>query len=177
MIWSGFAGLMSVASLTVVPAHERPMAADSVDACALYTREDVAKLAGDDPVQKPRVAHRRLMDVSSSSCRYSTRRDSWAVTILVERGRTEEELRMMLKMLAGAPSKSAGQTFQRMSGMPNEAYWGKVSPTKGMVMMVVGTDFITVETWGEAAGAGTEAKTKEIASTVLERYKQRYGGR
>jgi hypothetical protein len=83
----------------------------------------------------------------------------------------------MLKMLVGAPSKAAGQSFQRISGIGDEAYWGQVSPTNGMLHLVVGTDFLTVQTWGDAPGAGTLAKTKELAATVLARYKERYAAR
>jgi hypothetical protein len=43
----------------------------------------------------------------------------------------------------------------------------------GMLQVFIGTDFLKVQTWGKAAGAGTLEKTKELATTVVKRFKER----
>jgi hypothetical protein len=45
-----------------------------------------------------------------------------------------------------------------------------------MLYIVMGTSFVTVETWGRGAGAGTLDRTKGIAELVVKRFKQRYPG-
>jgi hypothetical protein len=147
--------------------------ADSVDVCALYTREEVAALSGTE-AHKPRENTYQFGTVTSSSCWYRTDKSAWSVKTIVERGRTPEDLQMMLKALKGVATKTTAQSLQPVAGIGDEAYWGQIGPTNGSLHVVIGTDFLTVQTWGKAPGAGTLAKTKEVAAIVVKRYKEKY---
>ena len=141
--------------------------------CALYTREEVAALSG-VAVRAPRENTYHFGTVTSSSCWYRTAKSAWSVKMNVERGRSREDLQTMLKALKGVATQTTAQSLQPVSGIGDEAYWGQIGPTNGSLHVVIGTDFLTVHTWGKAPGAGTLEKTKEVAAIVVKRYKEKY---
>lgn len=176
MIWPIVATMLSLVSAS--PGWVgAPVAAagrtDSVDVCALFTEEEVAALSGDE-VRAPRRTTYRFGTVTSSSCWYRTDKGSWSVKMNVERGRSAEDLQGMLKTLKGVVTQTTTQSLQPVAGIGDEAYWGQVGPTNGSLHVVIGTDFLTVQTWGKAPGAGTLEKTKEVATIVVNRFKERY---
>jgi hypothetical protein len=147
----------------------------SVDACALYTRQEVESLAGVS-TNKPRPSEVKFGTVTSNSCWTRASNSSWSVKINVERGRTSADLKQMLGTLKGVASKTTGSALKPVAGVGDEAYWGQTDPSHGMLHIVIGTSFLTVETWGKGPGAGTLDRTKEIATVVVKRFKEQYKG-
>ena len=167
------AALPLIAAPPVVTAGRAQPA--SVDACALYTREEVEALAKIG-TNKPRPSENKFGTVTSNSCWTRASNSSWSVKINVERGRTADDLKQMLKSLKGVASNTTGTALKPVTGIGDEAYWGQTDPSHGMLHIVIGTSFLTVETWGKADGAGSLDRTKEIAAIVIKRFKERYPG-
>ena len=140
--------------------------ADSLDACALYTREEVAAFAGEEKAKKPRAFS--IDPAVHSSCTTETSSGQWTVKVYIERSPDAAGLKLKLDAL-----KKVGG-LKPVSGLGQEAYWGQVSPTNGQFHVIVGTTIVSIQTWGKAEGAGTMAKTRPIADQVIQRYKQRY---
>jgi hypothetical protein len=84
--------------------------------------------------------------------------------------------RRLLGTLKGVASKTTGSALKPVRGLGDEAYWGKMDPSHGMLHIVIGTNFLTVETWGKAPDAGTLDRTMEIAALVVKRFKEQYKG-
>jgi len=166
---------LAALSLVSVPGVVDRAAAQpaSVDACALYTREEVAALAN-ATANKPRPSENKFGTVTSSSCWTRASNSAWSVKVNVERGRSAADLKQMLQTLKGVASKTTGSALKPVQGIGDEAYWGQVDPSHGMLHIVIGTSFLTVETWGKAEGAGTLDRTKEIATLVVKRFKEQY---
>ena len=176
MLWTIAVATLSLVSSSPAPAGALAATtgpADSVDVCALYTREEVAALSG-DVVRAPRPSNYKMNMVTSSSCWYRTKTHSWSVKINVERGRDQEGIKELISSLKGVVSQTTSNAAKPVSGIGDEAYWGQIGPTNGSLHVVVGTDFLTVQTWGKAPGAGTLEKTKEVATIVVNRFKERY---
>jgi hypothetical protein len=151
-----------LASLVVALPHST---ADSLDACALYTRDEVAAFAGEEKTKKPRAFS---ANPAHSSCTTESISGKWFVKVYIERSPDKQTLQLSLDAL-----KKVGG-LKPVSGLGEEAYWGQVSPTKGQFHVIVGTTMVSIQTYGKADGAGTMDKTRPIADQVIQRYKQRY---
>ena len=159
--------------LVVSLATSVPVApADSLDACGLYTRDEVAALAGEG-ARRPRAF--TINPATHSSCTTSTSTGKWTVKVYIERAPGREEMQMALNALKGVATSQTSQPLKPVSGLGDEAYWGQISPTNGQFHVVIATTMISIQTWGEAPGAGTMEKTRPIADLVIKRYKERYG--
>ncbi|HJR36527.1 MAG TPA: hypothetical protein VJ817_16335 [Gemmatimonadales bacterium] len=146
-----------------------PQDFSAFDACALYTLEEFAAFARDDG-RRHRPTSRASNGVSTSTCWHGTRFDSLSLKIIVQRGNSPADLKMMvaaLKRVAGtAPGPPAA-----VAGLGDEAFWGQIGPSNGQLHIVLGSDFLTVQTWGKGAGAGTLPKTLELARVIVERFR------
>ena len=144
--------------------------ADSLDACGLYTREEVSALAG-EAAKKPRAF--TINPATHSSCTTTT--SKLTVKVYIEGYPDKEALQMSLKALKGVVTNETSKALLPVSGLGSEAYWGQVGPTNGQFHVVVGTTMVSIQTWGSGPGAGTMEKTRPIADIVVKRYKERYG--
>lgn len=159
-----------LAALAIAPL---PVArADSLDACALYTREEVGKFAGAS-TKKPRVF--TIDPAMHASC--STEAGQWTVKVYLERSASKSDLDLKLKMLKGVVRKETTSALKPVSGLGDEAYWGQIGPTNGQFHVVVGLTLVNIQTFGKAPGAGTMEKTRPIADAVVARYKTMYGNK
>jgi len=147
-------------------------AADSLDACALFTREEVAKAAGEN-ARKPRPSN--VNRALHSSCITTSSTSQLSVHVYIERKETKEMLQMALKALKGVAKDQTSQALKPVSGLGDEAYWGQISPTNGQFHVIVGTTMLGINTYGKGPGAGTMEKTRPIADLVVKRFKERYG--
>jgi hypothetical protein len=149
--------LVSLAALAPAPAATLP------DPCALFTREEVEKLAG-EPTRKPHKSE--TSQINSISCRTSSSTGQWSVALVIEDKGSQEMLGMYMKSI-----KNVAGGLKEVKGLGDEAYWGQINPNNGQFHVIIGTVVITVQTWGKAAGAGTMEKTRPIADLVISRYK------
>ena len=149
-----------------------PPASDSLDACVLYTRDEVAKLAGES-ARRPRTFS--INPGRHSSCTTTSSTSQWTVNVYIERAEDKEMLQMSLKTLKGVAKNQTSQALKPVSGLGDEAYWGQIGPTSGQFHVVVGTTMIGIHTYGKGAGAGTMDATRPIADLVVKRYMERYG--
>jgi len=140
--------------------------ADSLDACALYTRDEVAAFAGEEKAKKPRAFS--IDPAVHSSCTTETSSGKWTVKVYIERSPDQAGLKLKLDAL-----KKVGG-LKPVSGLGEEAYWGQVGAANGQFHVIIGTTMVSIQTWGKAEGAGTMARTRPIADQVIQRYKQRY---
>ena len=145
---------------------------DSLDACVLYSRDEVAKLAG-EPARSPRAFS--INPARHSSCTTTSRTSQWTVKVYIERAEDKEMLQMSLKALKGVAKDQTSQALKPVAGLGDEAYWGQIGPTSGQFHVVVGTTMIGIHTYGKGAGAGTMDATRPIADLVMKRYMERYG--
>jgi hypothetical protein len=162
----GSTSMISIlASMVVVAAPGVLPPADSLDACGLYTREDIAAFAGES-TKKPRAF--TTNPAMHSSCTTETSTGKWTVKVYIERWADKEIKKLSLDAL-----KKVGG-LKPVSGLGDEAYWGQVSPTKGQYHVIIGLTMVSIQTYGKAPGAGTPEKTRPIADAVIARYKERY---
>ena len=57
-----------------------------------------------------------------------------------------------------------------ISGLGDEAWWGPVNETDGMLHVRIGTDVVWIQTYGKAPGAGSLEKTRALMEKALERF-------
>jgi hypothetical protein len=156
--------------LALLPAGA-PQDAGAFDACALYTLEEFAAFARDDG-RRHRPTSRASNGVSTSTCWHGTRYDSLSLKIIVQRGNSAADLKMMVDALKKVSAAGPGKTPAAVPGLGDEAFWGQIGPTNGQVHIVLGTDFLTVQTWGKGNGAGTLPRTMELARVIVERFRK-----
>ena len=155
-----------LASLAIVGTSVSPLPADSLDACGLFTREEVTALAGEN-ARKPRAFSTN--PAMHSSCTTTSSTGKWTVKVYIERSPDAQVQKMALDAL-----KKVGG-LQPVSGLGDQAWWGQLSPTNGQFHVIIGLTMVSIQTWGEAPGAGTPEKTRPIADIVIKRYRERYG--
>ena len=160
--------LLATLTMTASPVSR----ADSLDACALYTREEVEKFARADS-NMPRTFS--INPAVHSSC--STEAGQWTIKVYLERSATKGDLQIKLKALKGVVKGETSAALKSVSGLGDEAYWGQVGPTNGQFHVVVGLTLVNIQTFGRAPGAGTMEKTRPIADVVVARYKAMYGNK
>jgi hypothetical protein len=139
------------------------------DVCSLYPLAEFAAFARDEG-RRHRTTPRSFGGVSTSSCWHGTQYDSLALRITVERGRDKAGLAMYLASLRKMASPTGKP--QQVPNLGDEAFWGQLSPTSGQIHVVLGTDLVTIQTYGKGSGAGQLAKTRELATIIIERYKK-----
>ena len=145
--------------------------ASGPDPCALLTREEMAALSNDHPTKpRPRVHGTPGQGMSSLTCTYHTRTDKLGAAVTVERGRTAEELAQYLKLLLGTAKSTSGSAMQPVAGLGDQAHWGQIGETNGMLHVIKGTDVLMIRTYGKGPGAGTLAKTQEVMALVYPRF-------
>lgn len=138
--------------------------AESLDACAVLTRADVAEVVGEEPrAPKPAEASPQLpgSTMVGSTCQY--RGSGWSLRFFVERGHTKES-----KQLASTPLK----TWQRVSGVGEEAYWGQSDPNKPGTMSAFAGRHALVLNWfvrGGVVGPGTQEKSSQLLRRAFKR--------
>ena len=141
------------------------------DACALYTLEEFAAFARDEG-RRHRPTSRASNGVSTSTCWHGTRYDSLSLKIIVQRGNNPADLKMMLDALKKLAGGGPGKPPTTVPGLGDEAFWGQIGPSNGQVHVVLGNDFLTVQTWGKGSGAGTLPRTVELARMIVERFRK-----
>ena len=141
------------------------------DACALYTLEEFAAFARDNG-RRHRPTSRGSNGVSTSTCWHGTQYDSLSLKIIVQRGNNPADLRMMVAALKRVAGTTTGKPPAAVPGLGDEAFWGQIGPSNGQVHVVIGSDFLTVQTWGKGSGAGTLPKTLELARVIVERFRK-----
>ena len=156
--------------LALLPAGPR-QDAKAFDACALYTLDEFAVFARDDG-RRHRPTSRASNGVSTSTCWHGTRYDSLSLKIIVQRGNSPADLKMMVAALKRVAGAAPGKPPAAVASLGDEAFWGQIGPTNGQVHVVLGTDFLTVQTWGKGNGAGTLPRTLELARVIVERFRK-----
>ena len=141
------------------------------DACALYTLEEFAAFAGDDG-RRHRPTSRASNGVSTSTCWHGTRFDSLSLKIIVQRGNSPANLKMMVAALEKLAGAAPGNPPAAVAGLGDAAFWGQIGPSNGQLHIVLGSDFLTVQTWGRGGGAGSLPKTLELARVIVERFRK-----
>jgi hypothetical protein len=164
--------MLTTLLLTALVALAPRARVDSVDACGLFTRDEVKALAGEE-ARKPQPSVHEM--IGSYACRTTSSTSQWTVAIEVQRLGTKEALARNLDALRMAPKSKDAPGLKPVSGLGDQAYWGQIDPHNGMYHVVVGTTIVNIQTWGKGAGAGTMEKTRPIADLVVQRYKERYG--
>ena len=140
--------LLATLTMTASPVSR----ADSLDACALYTREEVEKFAGADG-NMPRTFS--INPAVHSSC--STEAGQWTIKVYLERSATKDGLQMKLKALKGVVKGETSAALKSVSGLGDEAYWGQVGPTNGQFHVVV-AEVIAIAVYGYARPAPAQWK-------------------
>jgi hypothetical protein len=127
-----------------------------------------AQDAGEDPCAFPRV--NKWQGMISMTCTYNTRYDKLGASASVERGRTPDEMKLYLKTLMGTAKETSGDAMKPVPGLGDQAHWGQIGPTSGMLHVIKGTDVLSIRTYGKGPGAGTLDKTKELMAIVYPRF-------
>ena len=143
--------LLIVSLATSVPATP----ADSLDACGLYTRNEVAKFAG-EAARRPRTF--TVNPATHASCTTATSTGQWTVKVYIERASSKEVLRMSLKALKGVAKGQTSQALKPVSGLGDEAYWGQVRSDERTVPRGRGNDNGQHPDLGKSARRGHDGK-------------------
>lgn len=92
--------------------------------------------------------------------------------IMVQRGNKKADMKTMVDVVKKMASDMTGNAPEMVSGLGDEAFWGQINPTNGQLHIVMGTDFLTIHTWGKGQGAGTLPETRKLAAVIVERFKK-----
>ena len=155
--------LLNIAAVGSLPAQE-------IDGCGLISQSDVESVIGEKLSRKPRLVRRTYGTVENYGCNYKS--DLWTVEVRVETGRDKEGLDMYLKALTGTVKQTTSSTLQSVRGLGDQAWWGPVNPTNGILHVVRGTDLVWVQTYGKGTGAGSLEKTREITEKAFAGYRK-----
>lgn len=141
------------------------------DPCALLTRAEMAAVSGDEPNKpRPRTHKWPYGGLISMTCTYNTQHDKLGADVTVERGRTPESIKIYLKTLMGTAEQTSGSAMKPVEGYADQAHWGQINQSSGMLHVVKGTDVLSIRTYGKGPGAGTLEKTKELMAIVYPRF-------
>lgn len=141
------------------------------DPCALLTREEMATISGDETNKpRPRTHTWPYGGMVSMTCTYNTRHDKLGADVTVERGRTTEGMKEYLNTLLGTARQTSGSAMQPVPGYGDQAHWGQINESSGMLHVIKGTDVLSIRTYGKGPGAGTLEKTKELMAIVYPRF-------
>ena len=141
------------------------------DPCALLTREEMATVSADKPNKpRPRTHKWPYGGLVSMTCTYNTQYNKLGADVTVERGRTPDGMKAYLKTLMGTARQTSGSAMQPVSGYGDQAHWGQINETSGMLHVIKGTDVLSIRTYGKGPGAGTLEKTKELMAIVYPRF-------
>jgi hypothetical protein len=144
---------------------------DEGDPCALLTRDEMATISADEPNKpRPRTHKYPYGGMVSMTCTYNTRHDKLGADVTVERGRTAEGMQLYLKTLLGTARQTSGSAMQPVTGYGDQAHWGQINESSGMLHVIKGTDVLSIRTYGKGPGAGTLEKTKELMAIVYPRF-------
>jgi hypothetical protein len=152
--------------LTVILAA--PLAAQSPtmdDGCSLLTVQQVEAFMGEKLDRSPRASSHQLFAVKGIGCRY--RGDKWRVEITLERGRSKDDVTGFFKALKGVVQQTTQNAAKPVPGVGDQAWWGPISATNGILTAAVGTDVLSAQTYGDAPGAGSLAKTQEVMMMLI----------
>ena len=143
----------------------------AIDACALLTPNEMAAVSGDQPLgPRPRVLKWPYGGLVTSSCMYHTQYGKLGADISVERGRTSEEVKGYLENLKKVAMQTTAKPLQPVSGLGDQAHWGQIGSTNGMLHVIKGTDVLSIRSYGKGPGAGTLKKTRELMAMVYPRF-------
>jgi hypothetical protein len=149
-----------------VPGHGQ---AKPVDACAVLTEQAIEAVTGDD-VNSGRGRTTPWLDAYVNyECDYRGKA-GWRVGINIERGRTAQGVQEYFKTLKGVVTQTTATAPKPVSGLGDEAYWGPIDATSGMLHVRVGTDVVWIHTYGRAPGAGSLEKTRALMEKALEQF-------
>ena len=138
------------------------------DGCALLTRQEVEAAAG-TKMNRSRPVDRTFFGVVSTGCTYKA--DDWRVEVRVERGRDLSTARGYMQTLRGVVKQTTARDARAVRGLGDEAWWGPISPTDGILSVRRGPDILWVETQGKGGrGFGTLETTRALTEKVLARY-------
>jgi hypothetical protein len=141
------------------------------DPCGLLTREEMAAVSGDEPSKpRPRTHKWPYGGLVSMTCTYNTRYNKLGADVTVERGRTPEAMKEYLKALMGTAQQTSGSAMQPVAGFADQAHWGQINESSGILHVIKGTDVLSIRTYGKGPGAGTLEKTKELMAIVYPRF-------
>ena len=152
-----------------IPAFAQGSNADKYDGCAFVSQSDVEGVMGAKLQRKPRIVRRTMGTVETYGCSYKSQ--DYNVEVRIETGRNAEDLKMY-QMGLGMTGRRTATTFTPVKGLGDQALWGPVNPTNGILHVFRGTDVIWVQTHGQTPGAGTLDKTKSITDKVFAAYQK-----
>lgn len=155
--------LLGLGPVASVPAQD-------IDGCALISQADVESVIGEKLSRKPRVVRRTYGTVETYGCNYKS--DQWTVETRVESGRSKEDLELYLKGLGATVKQTTASTLKPVAGLGDQAWWGPINPTNGILHVVRGTDLVWVQTYGKGTGAGTLEKTRAITEKAFAGYRK-----
>lgn len=148
----------------------RSQSASGIEGCTLITAEDVEAVIGEKLSRKPRDKRSSLLGVESYGCNYKSA--GWTIEVRLETGRTKEEVAGYLKNLKGVVKGTTNSDARAVRGLGEEAWWGPINPTNGMLTVAKGADVLWVQTYGKGAGAGSLEKTQALMEKVLGNYQR-----
>ncbi|HKP28347.1 MAG TPA: hypothetical protein VJU15_03055 [Gemmatimonadales bacterium] len=157
-------------TVVTFPLAGQAPASTELDGCSFISGADVQSVTGEMLERSPRPTNRAYGTVQTWGCNYKSA--GWTVETHVETGRSKDGLALYLKGLGATVKQTTENALKPVAGLGDQAWWGPVNPTNGMLHVVRGTDVIWVQTYGKGAGAGTLEKTRAITEKVLEGYKR-----
>jgi hypothetical protein len=142
----------------------------SLDGCVLLAGSDAESIIGEKLKRNPRAKYLQMLDVESFGCNYKS--DKWTVEVRLERGRTAEGVQGYLKTLKGVVKQTTQSDARQVRGLGDDAWWGPISPTNGILTVARKTDVLWIQTYGDGTGAGSLEKTKALMEKVLANYER-----
>ena len=154
--------------VTTEPSTMQGSGADAYDGCSFISAADVEAVSGEKLERKPRVVRRTQMTVEVYGCSYKS--PNFNVEVRLEAGRDAEGLQMYLTALKGTVRKTTASNLKPVKGLGDEAWWGPINETSGILHVIRKTDVLWVQTYGKGPGAGSLEKTKAITDKVYAQY-------
>ena len=162
--WSLLLLGVGASSPTLAPANQ----SGGPDACALLSGADFKTVTGEE-VRNSRPSSNDMLAYKSKVCRY--RGTEWRVEVHLERGRDAAGVKAYMQTLKGVVKQTTKSDAKPISGLGDEAWWGPIDASNGILTVVKGTDVIWVQSYGsKAPGAGSLEKTRALAEKVLANY-------
>jgi hypothetical protein len=158
----------SRAAVLLVVALPHPARLNGQNGCLLLSAAEVKAITNEQPTRSRSSVGDRL---AYKDFQCSHRSENWRVEVHLERGRDAAGVKAYMKNVTAVVSQTTGNSAKAIPGLGDQAWWGPIDPTNGILHVVKGNDVLWIQTWGKAPGAGSLEKTRALMERVLSNYK------
>jgi hypothetical protein len=136
----------------------------SSEVCDMVSAKEVEAVVGEKLTRDGRPGGHRIMEMTNVSCDY--RSAIWRVELNLERGRSKDGVKMYMQALKGVVKSTTKSDAKPVPGLGDEAWWGPMDPSNGILTATLGTDVLWVHVYSKGRCARSVRESQAPAPDV-----------